>query len=145
MYNKILVPLDGSKLAECVLDHAKVIVGEPNEITLLYVIEPLEVPLSSEKYKRNIEADAGKAAKDYLKRTAAKLKRGGGAPKTEVVFGKPAKTIVSYAADSGANLIVMATHGRSGVQRWFLGSVADAVLHSASVPVLLVRAPGCSL
>ena len=145
MFNKILVPLDGSEVAECALDHAKVVAGTPGEVTLLYVIEPLQVPLSSEDYKRNIEADAAKSAKEYLKRTAAKLKRSGGAVKTEVVFGKPSQTIVSYAAANGTSLIVMATHGRSGVQRWFLGSVADAVLHSAAVPVLLVRAPGCGV
>jgi len=58
-------------------------------------------------------------------------------------LGKPAEEIADYASKNKVDLIVMASHGRSGVNRWAYGSVADKVLRSTCVPVLLVKAPGC--
>jgi nucleotide-binding universal stress UspA family protein len=59
------------------------------------------------------------------------------------MVGKVAESIADYATKNGVDLIIIATHGRSGVSRWVWGSVADRVLRSACVPVLMVRAPGC--
>ena len=64
--------------------------------------------------------------------------------KTEVLLGKPAEAITSYAEKNGIDLIIMSSHGRSGISRWASGSVAERVFRSACVPVLMVRAPGCS-
>ncbi len=58
-------------------------------------------------------------------------------------MGGVAEGIADYATKNDADLIIMATHGRSGISRWVLGSVADRVLRSSCVPVLMVRAPGC--
>ncbi len=60
--------------------------------------------------------------------------------KGEVAVGYPADEILRYAGDKEVDLILMTTHGRSGVRRWVLGSVADKVLRSAALPVLLIRA-----
>jgi nucleotide-binding universal stress UspA family protein len=61
----------------------------------------------------------------------------------QVLEGKVADTLAHWAEKNGVNLIVIASHGRSGISRWVMGSVADRVLRSACVPVLMVRAPGC--
>jgi nucleotide-binding universal stress UspA family protein len=57
-----------------------------------------------------------------------------------VVFGSPAEAIINEAVEHHVDLIVMATHGYSGIKRWTLGSVADKVLHASTIPLLLVRA-----
>ncbi len=146
MYNKILVPVDGSELAECVIPHVAAVVGEraAAQITLIYVVAPLQVPLTDPAYKKTIEADAVAAAKRYLKRLAARFPKSADM-KTEVVVGDPADSIAALASKTGTDLIVMASHGRSGVGRLLLGSVADRVLHNSKAPVLLVRAPGCAV
>ncbi|MFC1972232.1 universal stress protein [Chloroflexota bacterium] len=71
---------------------------------------------------------------------------GAGSVKTEVIIteeGLVADSIAEYAQNNDIDLIVVATHGRSGISRWVMGSVADRVLRSACVPVLMVRVPGC--
>jgi nucleotide-binding universal stress UspA family protein len=61
----------------------------------------------------------------------------------EVLEGKVADTLAQWAEKNGVGLIIIASHGRSGVSRWIMGSVADRIMRSACVPVLMVRAPGC--
>ncbi|OGO06013.1 MAG: hypothetical protein A2Y60_05020 [Chloroflexi bacterium RBG_13_54_9] len=61
----------------------------------------------------------------------------------QVLMGNPPEEIASYAEESGVDLIVMASHGRSGPSRWAYGSVAEKVFRSSCVPVMMVRAPGC--
>jgi nucleotide-binding universal stress UspA family protein len=158
MYKKILVPLDGSELAECVFPHVEVIAkgcGVSN-VVFVRVVEPAHLPVATESAGAGSfsEADAAKArkiqddhnqaeAKKYLGDIIKQGKYDGAALKAEVILGKPADTIAEYAEKNGADLIVIATHGRSGISRWVYGSVADKVLRSACVPVLMVRAPGC--
>ncbi|MEJ2728684.1 MAG: universal stress protein [Deltaproteobacteria bacterium] len=67
----------------------------------------------------------------------------GAALSYEVLEGSVAATLAHWAEDKGVDLIVIASHGRSGISRWVYGSVADRVLRSACVPVLMIRAPGC--
>ena len=74
---------------------------------------------------------------------AKELEAKGSKVRTEVRFWPPAEAISSYAEHNDADIIVMSSHGRSGVSRWAHGSVADKVLRSSCVPVLMVRAPGC--
>jgi nucleotide-binding universal stress UspA family protein len=62
----------------------------------------------------------------------------------EVLFGKTAPSLAEYANKNKVDLVVIATHGRSGVSRWVMGSVADRLLRSLHTPVLMVRAPGCT-
>lgn len=81
-----------------------------------------------------------KEAKQYVSYTVEKLRKDGVAAEGVVRIGPAAEQIVEYAVTNAIDLIVMSTHGRSGVARWYLGSVADKVLHTATVPVMLVRA-----
>ncbi len=152
MYSKTLVPLDGSELAECVLPHLESIATGcgVGEVTLLRVVEPEALPAAyDEGYTTSVadfkraQVERKAAAEKYLKDLVGRLKHGSANVKTVVVSGKPADSIADYATKHSMDLIIIATHGRSGVSRWFLGSVADRIVRSACVPVLMVRAPGC--
>ncbi len=150
MYQKVLVPLDGSELAECVLPHVEAIARGCDSVGIVFarVVEPFHLP-GVAKYSfaargiDQMEAAELADAEDYLKRISDRYARSGLQVHTELLKGKVAETIVEYAEKNGADLIVIATHGRSGVSRWVWGSVADRVLHASCVPVLMVRAPGC--
>jgi len=85
-----------------------------------------------------------KQADKYLGIIAEKLEAKGLKVHTEVLFWPPAEAIAAYAEQNGADIIVMSSHGRSGLSRWAHGSVADKVLRASCVPVLMVRAPGCA-
>ena len=149
MYKHIMVPLDGSKLAECVLPHVIAITNgcKTGRVTLVRVCEPLhlfggvESRLSPEERKQ-LEEDDRKHSKEYLDRTAQKLKESGVSAETEVLQGNVAEKLIDYETRNGVDLTVIATHGRSGVSRLFLGSIAERLLRNATVPVLMVRAPG---
>ncbi len=152
MYKKILVPLDGSKLAECVLPHVETIAKgcDAASVIFLRAAEPFyaHVPAGGEWVPTSaqidqIEAQNKKEARDYLDRLVGRIKYDGVKVKAELVTGRAAEAIASYATKNQVDLIIIATHGRSGVSRWVWGSVADRVLRSACVPVLMVRAPGC--
>lgn len=145
MYEEILVPLDGSELAEAALPHARALAKAYDaRVTLLNVIEPTALytqpgfgPILSSGI--DIE-DEIERAKEYLSGVADHLKMEGIDTRTIVREGDPASEVVDYAAANHEDIIVMSTHGRSGIQRWVYGSVADKVLRSAEVPVLLIRA-----
>jgi nucleotide-binding universal stress UspA family protein len=158
MYKKILVPLDGSELAECVLPHVESIAKGcgVSKLVFMRVVEPVHLPVGTGSGGGEIftEEDAAKArkkqdenntaeAKQYLDDIMKRSNYDGAALKAEVVMGKPADAIAEYAEHNGVDLIVVATHGRSGISRWVYGNIADKVLRSACVPVLMVRAPGC--
>jgi nucleotide-binding universal stress UspA family protein len=149
MYQKILVPVDGSKLAECVLPHVESIakVSGVENVVFLRVVEPFHVPgeyyaLSAENIER-IDSEQRVEAENYLKKLVKQTRYDGVNVQSKVITGKAADSIAEYAAKNGVDLIIIATHGRSGVSRWVWGSVADRVLRSACVPILMVRAPGC--
>ena len=76
---------------------------------------------------------------DYLSQVAARLEVGGLKVVISIRFGQPADEILTYAQELGCDMIVMSTHGRSGVGRWVYGSVADKVLRGSKIPVLLIR------
>ena len=153
MYQKILVPLDGSKLAECALPYAEGLAKGCNteEVILVSVTERVvgyrawDDPGQELGYRLIPEAVGKKEgqARKYLDRIAEGLEKKGIKVRTEVLLWKPAEAIVSYAEHNGVDLIVMASHGRSGSSRWAHGSVAEKVFRGSCVPVLMVRAPGC--
>jgi nucleotide-binding universal stress UspA family protein len=167
MYKKILVPLDGSKLAECALPHVEELVKgcDTEEVILVSVTERVQGYRPIEGSSEPIVGSGGgwtgsiqppvqrlvpeafgkkeKQAQRYLDRIAKKMTAKGINVSTEVLLWKPAEAIVGYSKQLGCDLIVMATHGRSGPSRWAFGSVADKVLRSSCIPVLMVRAPGC--
>jgi len=160
MYQKIMVPLDGSKLAECVLPHVEelatcsagaevILVSVTERITGYRVIEDYTEPLgerlvpgSGERLVPEAVGKQEKQAQRYLGKIAKTLEAKGIKVLTEVLLGKPAEEITLYAANQGCDLIIMASHGRSGPSRWAYGSVADKVFRASQAPVLIVRAPG---
>ncbi|MFC1871788.1 universal stress protein [Chloroflexota bacterium] len=158
MYQKIMVPLDGSELAECVLPHVEFMAKkcQVSEITFVRVVEPVHYPigmvsdgwsvLTAEEAKRTreeVHAYNRAAAEDYLSQLLSRLDYDGVSLRFEVIDGKAADSLVGFAENNKTDLIIIATHGRSGVSRWVWGSVAERVLRSASMPVLMVRATGC--
>lgn len=196
MYKRILVPLDGSKLAECALPHAEELAKscDTEEVILISVTEKVrgqtrareaherfqasddlglhrlgpettvifgrfhatddpglqrmsaERTVTFDKLGTGINVTFGKLERQalrYLNRIAKRLETKGIKVCTEVLFWPPAKAIATYADKNDVNIIVMASHGRSGPSRLAHGSVAEKVLKTSRVPVLMVRAPGC--
>ena len=149
MYKKIMVPLDGSELAECVLPHVEAFIKGFNisEVILARVVEPEALPYRGEgaidpELMAQRDADRKSSAKDYLNQIGERLKHEGTAVHAEVIVGRVTEGLADYAERSDIDLFIMATHGRSGITRWVMGSVAEKLLRSASVPVFMVRAPG---
>ncbi len=189
MYQKIMVPLDGSKVAECVLPHVEDLAKGCNaeEVVLVSVTERLKVYRRSTEYGggvaplspgtgpmpasmlgtvsppvgpilplegRSTQPSATRVsqvvgkkerqAERYLNRIARRLEKKGIRVRTEVLLGNPAEEIAQYAAHDGCDLIIMASHGRSGPSRWAYGSVADKVFRASPVPVMMVKAAGAA-
>jgi nucleotide-binding universal stress UspA family protein len=148
VYKKILVPLDGSALAECVLPHVEAIARGCTAGSVVfaraldYMRTNIDAYLTKEQ-KKEIEARAEASVREYLDQVVSRVKLGGFEVQKQIITGKVAESITEYATKNGVDLIIIATHGRSGVSRWVWGSVADRLLRSACVPVLMVRAPGC--
>jgi nucleotide-binding universal stress UspA family protein len=94
---------------------------------------------------RDAKETAEIQAKNYLNEMAERLKAEGIAVETDIADGLPADEILSYAEEKGVDLIVMSTHGRSGVSRWFSGSVVEKVVSQSLIPVLVVTPPGCRI
>ena len=142
MYKRMLVPLDGSELAEVVFTYAKELAGRLDvDVILLHVYEPGESTLAP-MHQAYVEHTA-----EVIRREAAEVQRRTGAPAGKAIAAKgilavgyPAEEILHYAEKNDIDLILMATHGRSGIRRWVMGSVADKVLRASKVPVWLVRA-----
>jgi nucleotide-binding universal stress UspA family protein len=150
MYQHVMVPLDGSELAECVLPHVRAIaVGcSVVKVTLVRVVEPLLIRGSvgvriSPEEKERLEKQSMDEAKDYLEQIAKSLKESGVAAESEVLSGDVVSKLVDYANMNEVDLVIISTHGRSGVSRWVWGSVTDRILRAVCVPVTMVRAPGC--
>ncbi len=152
MYERILVPLDGSKIGEAALPYIEELVSklqpEPKvEVTLLQVVSSMahwiiageataKVAYTEEEMKQ-IQAKA----LDYLNKASEGLRNRGAIVKVEVRTGRAADEIIKFADEIKADLVAMSTHGRSGITRWAFGSVTDRVLQSGTAPILTVRAP----
>ena len=143
MYNKILVALDGSQLAESILPYARSLANALNiSVELLQVIDPdtlIPSVAAQRGYSHALLTAEREHNGEYLKDIAASFSNPA-AVSCSVRIGKPAEVIIEVAAARADTLIAMATHGRSGVKRWLLGSVAEKVLHRANNDLLLVRA-----
>ncbi len=143
MYKRLLVPLDGSELAEAILPFAEQVAGPLDaELVLLQVVElmsPIEAIASAGVVTPDTLALREMDAKRYLVAIEQRLSKKGLRVHTRVALGPPAEAILAGVRATGADLVAMATHGRSGLGRVLLGSVADAVLRASPVPVLLIR------
>jgi nucleotide-binding universal stress UspA family protein len=143
MHSKILVPLDGSKTAEKVLPYARYLAGKFKiPVELLAVVDIAEVAshMASEKarFLDTIVEDAVRYCTTYLRGVATTF--AGTDVRCSVEKGKAEDTIIEKAATDKAMLVTMATHGRSGLNRFLLGSVAEKVLRGSVNPLLLIRA-----
>jgi len=143
MFQKILVLLDGSELAEVVFPYAEELAGKLDlDVILLHVYSPAlsdYVPMHRVYIDRAASTIKDKA-KEARKRLGIKTKAKPVSVHGELATGYHADEILRYADENNVDLILMATHGRSGIKRWTMGSVADKVLRASTVPVLLVRA-----
>ncbi len=144
MFNKILVPLDGSKLAEKALPYAEEMVIEfGSKVTLLSAGAPEDTPLHDEYYQylnktypaveERIKKTVASPAKKKVKIDTALTGRIG-------LVNDAAAEILDYADKQDFNMIIMATHGRTGAMRWVLGDTANKVARAFSCPLLLIRA-----
>jgi nucleotide-binding universal stress UspA family protein len=147
MFRRILVPLDGSTRAESSLPvAARIARASKGSIVLLQVVpSPIEYGLyltqPSVLTEKDVEAEKAKAT-EYLTSVAQSEQMEGVGTKIEVVSGAIAPTLLSYSQPSRADLIVMSSHGYTGLKRWVLGSVAEKVIRHTPVPVLLLREHG---
>lgn len=149
MYKKIMIPLDGSALAECVLPHVEAI-GRGcaiEEVILLRIVEPERVySTANTSLDPNLvairDSERKKAAETYLHEIGNRLVAVGLKCRVKAIVGRVAEGLVDYCAANSIDLIIIATHGRSGITRWVRGSVADKILRSSKIPVMMVRAPG---
>lgn len=144
MYQKVLVPLDGSKRAEAILPHVEQLARRyESQVVLLQVIELISdvsyvvgasIDMSQEAFTRwSAEAET------YLAGVQGEFREKGIEVRIRVETGPVVETIINVAEDEGADLLAMASHGRTGLSRVFYGSVAAGVLHRVDRPLLLVR------
>ncbi len=152
---RILVPLDGSPLAEQALPYVESLVrGSDSEIILLRVLETLEIPgyveafvedalemKEGKDWKQRREQERQEAAKAYLSQLEEEIKGRGTKAREAVQVGKAAESILQYAEANSVSLIALSTHGRSGITRWVYGSVAARVIEGSTKPILLLRLP----
>ena len=151
MYERILVPLDGSKVAESVIPYVEDLVsklapGLKVEATLFQVISPTHYVAAGEagasvRYTEIEMEQIKKHAMAYLDKVGGGLRGKGAIMKCKMGVGNAAEEIIKAANEINADLVAMSTHGRSGLSRWAFGSVTDKVLQAGIVPMLTVRAP----
>jgi nucleotide-binding universal stress UspA family protein len=155
MFERILVPLDGSRLSSRAIPYAVEVAKRSNaELILMRVVQPAHVSVSTEsveiipsptatelamqaahlKDRENV-----KQARQYLQRRNSALRKRGISSSYHVELGDAAKSIVKFCHQKKIGLVVMATSGKSGLKRAFLGSVADEVVREPGVPVLVIR------
>ena len=144
MYTRIVVPLDGSDISEQVIPYARAFASRLSlPVTLLMAIEPehptIGQSLNPELHSHETEAHRAGHAQGYLSSVATRMQGAGIETGTVVARIEPARSIVDEAAQDPGNLIAMSSHGRAGFARWWMGSVADKVLHMADNPLLIVR------
>jgi len=142
MFKHILVPLDGSTLAEHALPVAARIARATGGSLLLVQVSPQPIDYSGGwapmMTGEIIEAEMD-GATDYLKAVAASQLLAGIETRTEVSIGLTAQYLIAVTEDHESDLVVLCSHGRTGLTRWALGSVAHSLVHQSAVPVLVLR------
>ena len=144
MYSKVIVPLDGSDLAEGALPYAQLVAGAlslPVELVEAFdVLDPAVQNQSSRLTVHEMVAEAQRGSRIYFSGVRERLITAGCDADVTTLPGLPEQVIMERADADPHALVVMSTHGRGGIARWALGSVADKVLHSVPNPMLIVRA-----
>jgi nucleotide-binding universal stress UspA family protein len=141
MFDTILVPLDGSQLADCVLPHV-VAIARPfdAETTLLRILEKNPTGTSAQLFDLlNWQINKTKSAL-YLDKIQARLQKSNVRIRTEVLEGLIAEGIAEYAQNQGMKLIILSSHGRNGLTQWGISNVTQKIILSAPTSLLIVRA-----
>ncbi|MFC1936215.1 universal stress protein [Chloroflexota bacterium] len=141
MYDSILAPLDGSQLAECVLPHiAAISQSFDAEITLLRMLEKNQAKTPGRVFNLlNWQINKTEAAA-YLEKIKARFQEAGIQARTIVLEGLVAEGITEYAENQGAKLIILSSHGHSGLTQWGISSITQKIILSAPTSVLIIRA-----
>ena len=141
MFERMLVPLDGSPLAECVLPHVVAMAGPLGaKVTLLHVCEPQGVdgavqPFNGMAWRlKTVEAEA------YVEGVAARLREAGLKVESRRLEGRAAEQIVAYAHQQDCDLILLSSHGQSGLTGWNVSSIVQKIIARARVSIMIVRA-----
>jgi nucleotide-binding universal stress UspA family protein len=138
VFKKILVPLDGSEIAEAVIPFAREIAARSGAellfVTAVQQVGVWDAALSLQVLKRESEIAA-----DYLATVERDVSGEGQKVATQVLDGDAAEAVLAAAAEASVDLIAISTHGRSGISRWLFGSVATRILEHAGVPLLVLR------
>ncbi len=143
-YDTVLLPTDGSDCAEAAVDHAVALAEAFDaEIDVVSVVDVNTVAAQSELTNARLVLDELEGqAENAIERVADRVGEAGIAGETAVIQGAPASGVMDYAEEAGVDLIVMGTHGRSGIDRFLLGSTTERLIRHASVPVVSVRGDG---
>jgi len=140
-YNKILVCLDGSEVSEAVLLEVEKIATAFNAgISLLRVAHAITILPGTDPTEAQVAVV--RKAEEYLSGIEEELKTRGFMVDSHVRYGDPAEQILDHCEWNEVDIIAMSTHGRSGVKRWLLGSVAEKILRHATKPVFLMKSSG---
>jgi len=144
MYSTILVPLDGSKRAEAILPHVEGLAQHYKaKVILAQVVESMPLAIGPEgtlvALRQQELEQYTKRAESYLAVIRQEFHEKGIEAETLVAYGPVVEAIVNAAEREGADLIAIASHGRSGLSQVFYGSVAAGVLHRIDRPLLLIR------
>lgn len=157
MYNKILAPMDGSARSECTLEHVREIAKGCGvaQIIFLAVVDitrnswmwggdtVMGGGISSPEVVEDLIKAQEDNAKEYISRLTREAKKDGLDAQSVILEGYPPDAIIDYANKNAVDLIVMSSHGRSGVARFALGSVTDKVVRTVAVPVMVIPAADC--
>jgi len=150
MYQHVMLPLDGSELAECVLPQLEKLISGTGgaRVTLIQIVPPMRMYSDVEdrfppaELKR-LEDDSIAGAREYLETVASRLAEKGIDAEQVVLVGNVVARLVEYAEKNDVDLIMMSSHGRSGISHLLLGETASSLIHRSCFPVLVIRAPGC--
>jgi nucleotide-binding universal stress UspA family protein len=142
MYKKILMPTDGSACSQkAITEGLEVAKNMGAQVTFLYVVENMASAMwispESVPYGVELMEDLKKVGQEALEKATQMAQAVGVSAETKLAEGRPIDTILQETKNH--DLVVMGTHGRSGLDRWMLGSVTDAVLHRAEKPILVLR------
>lgn len=152
MDERILVPLDGSKVGEAALAYVEDLLSKLSpevkaEVILFQVLSAKSVAIASEgeaveiPYTEEQLKETSKTVINYLNKTGESLRSKGAKVTAKVAFGDASEEIIKASEEINANLIAMSTHGRTGISRWAFGSITDRVLrHGGRIPVAVVKA-----
>ncbi|MFB6251129.1 MAG: universal stress protein [Halobellus sp.] len=141
MYERILVPTDGSDCADNAVDHAIDIAAQYDaELCVLSVVDTRDMSHSAPAISpQQVEQTLRERAESVVEAVAERATDAGLEAVTAVEPGVPDDVVVEYAIDHDCDLVVMGTHGRTGLERYLLGSVTERTVRRSSVPVLTVR------